>query len=350
MTLPMKQRRRTTAAAAALGLALLVMPVPASKGVAAEMFEGKTVTIMSAGTPGGGYDAYARLLARHLGRHLPGTPLVVVKNVPGAGGLSLANRLYNIEPKDGTAIGIFQDSNAFVPLLSSAKFEFDPLKFGWLASLDKFVPIVLAWHTKPFFSFEDVRNKEMSVGGSGIGSSSWVNPTFLNAFAGTKFKVVNGYPGSAEITLAIERGELDGYSAWCWKCLKAQKPDWYAGKKAPILLQLDFDGDAELLGMGVPTLSQVLETDTQRQLASIVFGGLPMSRPFAAPPGLPPERLAALRAGVKAAAADEAMLADGQKTGNEVTYISPQQINAAIDKAYATKPELVKQLQDALSK
>jgi tripartite-type tricarboxylate transporter receptor subunit TctC len=335
---------------AILGSWLALLAVSASHGLAAEMFEGKTITISAAGTPGGGYDAYARLLARHLGKHLPGTPAVVVRNVPGAGGLTLANRLYNVEPKDGTAIGIFQDSNAFAPLLSSAKFEFDPLKFGWLASLDKFVPIVLAWHTKPFFSFEDVRNKEMSVGGSGIGSSSWVNPTFLNAFAGTKFKVVNGYPGSAEITPAIERGELDGYSAWCWKCLKAQKPDWYAGKKARILLQLDFDGDAELLSMGVPTLSQVLETDTQRQLASIVFGGLPMSRPFAAPPGLPPERLAALRAGVKAAASDEAMLADGQKTGNEVTYISPQQITAAIDKAYATKPELVKQLQDALNK
>src|SRR4051812_2572454 len=349
MTLPMKQRRRTTAAAAALGLALLVMPVPASKGVAAEMFEGKTVTIMSAGTPGGGYDAYARLLARHLGRHLPGTPLVVVKNVPGAGGLSLANRLYNIEPKDGTAIGIFQDSNAFVPLLSSAKFEFDPLKFSWLASLDKFVPIVLSWHTKPFFSFDDLKKKEMSVGGSGVGSSSWVNPTFLNAFAGTKFKVVNGYPGSAEITLAIERGELDGYSAWCWKCLKSQKPDWYTGRKARILLQLDFEGDSELNGIGVPTLSQVLETDKQRQLASIVFGGLPMSRPFAAPPGLPPEILAVLRAGVKAAANDPAMVADGANTGIDVAYISPDQISAAMNKAYATPPALVKELQDALN-
>ena len=344
----MNETRNSIAILGALWLALLTISVPVSNCLAAELFEGKTVTILSAGTPGGGYDAYARLLARHLGRHLPGMPAVVVRNVPGAGGLTLANRLYNIEPKDGTTIGIFQDSNAFAPLLSNSKLEFDPLKFGWLASLDKFVPIVLAWHTKPFFSFDDVRKKEMSVGGSGIGSSSWINPIFLNAFVGTKFKVVNGYPGSAEITLAIERGELDGYSAWCWKCLKAQKPDWYAGRKARILLQLDFEGDTELNGIGVPTLSQVLETDTQRQLASIVFGGLPMSRPFAAPPGLPPEQLAALRAGVKAAANDAAMLADGRNTGNEVTYISPEEISVAMDKAYSTRPELVKELQDAL--
>jgi tripartite-type tricarboxylate transporter receptor subunit TctC len=306
-------------------LCLALSTAAASSSLAAEMFEGKTITILSAGTPGGGYDAYARLLARHLGRHLPGTPSVVVRNMPGAGGLALANRLYNIEPKDGTAIGIFQDSIAFAPLLGHAKLEFEPVRFGWLGSLDKFVPIVLAWHTKPFLSFDDIKKRPMSVGASGVGSSSWINPTFLNAFVGTKFNVVSGYPGSAQITLAIERGELDGYSAWCWKCLKAQKPDWYAGRKVRILLQLDFDGDA-----------------------SIVFGGLPMSRPFAAPPGLPPDRLAALRAGVKAAATDAAMVDDGRKTGNDVTYVSPDEITAAMDRAYSTRPELVQQLRDAL--
>jgi tripartite-type tricarboxylate transporter receptor subunit TctC len=331
---------------AAFCLALPLMA--ASSSLAAELFEGKTITILSAGTPGGGYDAYARLLARHLGRHLPGTPAVVVRNNPGAGGLTLANRLYNIEARDGTAIGIFQDSIAFAPLLSSVKLEFDPLKLGWLGSLDKFVPILLAWHSKPFYSFDDVKARPMSIGASGVGSNSFINPTFLNAFVGTKFSVVNGYPGSAQITLAIERGELDGYAAWCWKCLKAQKPDWYAGRKARILLQLDFDGDAELTGMGVPTLTQVLETQTQRQLASVVFGGLPMSRPFATPPGVPAETLAALRRGFKAAATDPAMVEEGGRTGNDVIYISPDEINAAMIKAYSTPPELIKQLQDAL--
>jgi tripartite-type tricarboxylate transporter receptor subunit TctC len=331
-----------------LCLAFVVLAVSGSSSVAAGMFEGKTITILTAGTPGGGYDSYARLLARHLGSHLPGTPAVIVKNVPGAGGLALASRLYNTEPKDGTTIGIFQDSIAFAPLLSRSKIQFDPTKFEWLGSLDKFVPIVLAWHTMPFRSFDDVMKTKMSVGASGTGSTSWVYPTFLNAFVGTKFAVVPGYPGSAEITLAIERGELDGYSAWCWKCLKTQKPEWYRDKKARILLQLDFEGDAELTGMGVPTLKQVLKTDLQKQLGAIVFGGLALSRPFTAPPGVPADRLAALRAGVQAAAEDPAMLADAKKTGAEVIYVSPTKIADVLHDAYSTSPELVKQLQAAL--
>ena len=338
----------TRIAPRALALALAALAASGAGVHAAGIFEGKTVTILSAGTPGGGYDAFARLLARHLGKHLPGSPAVVVRNNPGAGGLALANRLYNIEPKDGTAIGIFQDSVAFAPLLSNAKLEFEPVKFSWLGSLGKFVPIVLAWHTKPFFSFEDAKKNPMSIGASGVGSNSFINPTFLNAFVGTKFNVVNGYPGSTEITLAIERGEIDGYSAWCWKCLKAQKPDWYANRKARILLQLSFEGDPELTAMGVPTLTQALQTESQRQLASVVFGGLPMSRAFTAPPGVPPEPLAALRAGFKAAANDPAMLEDAARAGNEVLYVSPDEIDAAMRKAYSTSPELLRQLRDAL--
>ena len=314
----------------------------------AEMFEGRTITILSSGTPGGGYDAFARMLARHLGRRLPGSPAVVVKNVPGAGGLALANRLYNTEPKDGTTIGIFQDAVAFSPLLSSGKFEYDPTKFGWLGSLDRFVPIVLAWHTSSFSSYDELKVRPMAVGASGTGSQSWTYPKFQNAFVGTKFNVINGFPGSAEIMLAVERGELDGVSSWCWTCLKSQKPDWVSGKKVRLLLQLAFDGDQELDAMGVPTLNAVLKTETQRQLGAIVFGGSALSRAFMTPPGLPAERLASLRAGVKAAAADPAMLADGLKTGNPVTYVSPDQIAEVMQRAYSTRPELLEQLQQAL--
>lgn len=327
---------------------LLLLCASASAVPGAEMFEGRTVTILVSGSPGGGYDAFGRLLARHLGKHLPGSPSVVVKNVPGAGGLALANRLYNTEPKDGTSIGIFQDSVAFAPLLSNAKFEFDPTRFGWLASLDKFVPIVLAWHTTPFHSYDDIKSRPMAVGASGVGSTSWSYPRFQNAFLGTKFNVIPGFPGSAEMTLAIERGELDGYSAWCWACAKAQKPDWVSGKKIRVLLQLSFEGDPELDAMGVPALAHVLKTDTQRQLGAIVFGGVALSRPFVTPPGLPADRLAALRAGLKAAAADPAMLADGHKTGNPVTYVAPEQIADVMQQAYSTKPELLEQLQQAL--
>jgi tripartite-type tricarboxylate transporter receptor subunit TctC len=327
---------------------LLMTGASLSPAIGAEMFEGRTITILSSGTPGGGYDAFARMLARHLGRHLPGAPAVVVKNVPGAGGVALANRLYNSEPKDGTSIGIFQDAVAFMPLLSSTKVQFDPTQFGWLGSLDRFVPIVLAWHTTPFRSYDDIKTRPMAVGASGTGSQSWTYPKFQNAFVETKFNVINGFPGSAEVMLAVERGELDGVSSWCWTCLKSQKPDWLSGKKVRLLLQLAFEGDPELDAMGVPTLNQILKTETQRQLGAIDFGGVALSRPFMTPPGLPADRLAALRAGVRAAAHDPAMLADGVKTGNPITYVAPEQIAAVMGQAYSTRPELLQQLQQAL--
>jgi tripartite-type tricarboxylate transporter receptor subunit TctC len=314
----------------------------------AELFAGRTITILSSGTPGGGYDAFARMLSRHLGRHLPGSPVVMVRNVPGAGGLALANRLYNTEPKDGTSIGIFQDAVAFTPLLSGTKVEYDPTKFGWLASLDRFVPIVLAWHTTSFRSYDDLKISPMTVGASGVGSQSWTYPKFQNAFVGTRFDVINGFPGSAEIMLAIERGELDGVSSWCWTCLKSQKPDWLSGKKVRLLLQLSFDGDPELDAMGVPTLREILKTETQRQLGAIVFGGVALSRPFMTPPGVPDDRLAALRDGVRAAAADPAMLADGVRTGNPITYVAPERIVTVLQQAYSTKSELLQQLRQAL--
>jgi tripartite-type tricarboxylate transporter receptor subunit TctC len=322
--------------------------VSSLSGFAAEMFEGRTVTILTSGTPGGGYDAFARMLGRHLGRHLPGTPAVVVKNVPGAGGLALANRLYNTEPKDGTSIGIFQDAVAFTPLLGSARVDYDPIKFGWLGSLDRFVPIVLAWHTTSIHAYEDIKVRPMAVGASGVGSQSWTYPKFQNAFVGTKFNVINGFPGSAEVMLAVERGELDGVSSWCWTCLKSQKPDWVSGKKIRLLLQLAFEGDAELNALGIRTLTDILTTDEQRQLGAIMFGGSPLSRPFVTPPGVPADRLAVVRAAVKAAAADPQMIADGIKTGNPITYVAPEQIEAVLQQAYSTKPELVQKLRQAL--
>ena len=182
------------------------------------------------------------------------------------------------------------------------------------------------------------------VGGGACDRKGWGGKLFV----GTKFNVINGFPGSAQIMLAVERGELDGVSSWCWTCLKSQKSDWVSGKKIRLLMQLAFDGDPELDALGVPTLKQILKTEAQRQLGALVFGGAPLSRPFVTPPGLSADRLAALRAGVRAAASDPAMLADGIKTGNPITYVSPEQIASVMTQAYSTKPELLQQLQQAL--
>jgi tripartite-type tricarboxylate transporter receptor subunit TctC len=308
----------------------------------AEIFSGKTVTIFAAGTTGGGYDSYARLLARHIGKHLPGNPTVMVRDMPGGGGLNLANYLANVAPRDGTEFGIVQDSVPFVPLLSNAKARFDPKKLGWLGSLNQFVPIVLAWHTTSFHSFDDLKKTPMTVGATGAGSSSSGYPKALNGLFGTKLKVVDGYPGSAQVTLAIERGELEGYASWCWTCLKRQKPDWYKKNLVRVLLQLSLKGNAELTARGVPTVLDIAKTDAQKKLLPLIFGGTLMARPFVAPPNVAPERLAILRRAFKAAANDSNLLQDAKRAGNQVIYVSPDDMLQIIDRAYETDPALVK--------
>ncbi|HWG03952.1 MAG TPA: hypothetical protein VG271_02965, partial [Beijerinckiaceae bacterium] len=289
-------------------------------------FAGKTITIDVASTAGGGYDFGARAIARYLPKYLPGAPSVVVRNMPGAGGVVLANHLYNVAPKDGTEIGAFESDTAFTPTLNGQPVNFEPAKFGWLGSLDKFVPMVLAWHTKPFQRFDDLKTTKMSVGSTGPGSATSGYPYSLNAFLGTKFDVINGYPGSAEMTLALERGELDGYVGWCWDCLKHEKPQWLTDHSVRVLLQLSFDGDPELTAMGVPTMRDVAKTDEQIKMMQIVLASASFGRPYAAPPRLPAPVLAAWQKAFEGAAHDSQLAADMQAAKSQVRFAGPDGI------------------------
>ncbi|MPZ39785.1 MAG: hypothetical protein GEU95_17345 [Rhizobiales bacterium] len=223
-------------------------------------YKNRSVTIYSAGTTGGGYDTYARLLAHHIGRHLPGNPAVIVKNMRGAGGLVLANHLQTRAARDGTEFAALEHGTAFAPLLTYARVDFDPARFSWLGSMEQFTPIAAVWHTVPIHSADDLMMKPMTVGSSGAGSTASGYPHSLNAILGTKIKVIAGYPGSAEINLAIERGELDGVASWCWTCLKAQKPHWVADKKLRVVLQLAPIGDPKLTRMKIPTVFVSLQS------------------------------------------------------------------------------------------
>jgi len=312
-------------------------------------YKDRTVTIYSAGTAGGGYDFYARLLARHLGRHLPGNPSVVVKNMPGAGGLVLANYLQSRALRDGTEFAALEHGTAFTPLLTHARVDFDPAKFGWLGSMEQFTPIAAVWHTMPIHSADDLLVTPMNVGGSGPGSTTSGYPNSLNAILGTKMKVISGYPGSAEINLAIERGELDGVASWCWTCLKGQKPHWVAEKKLRVVMQLAPVGDPELTKMKIPTVFERAKTDEQRQMLNIVFGSVALSRPFVAPPELPAGRLALLRRGFEAAVKDPALIADATSKGFVVEFISPEFIEGIIRNAFAANPTLIEKVRAAYS-
>src|SRR5215470_15666030 len=312
-------------------------------------YQGKTVSVFVATSVGGGYDFYARLLARHLGKHLPGNPTIVVKNMPGAGGVVLANYLQTRAARDGTEFGALEHGTAFTSLLTGGRAEFDPTKLGWLGSMEQFTPIVAVWHTSPIRSADDLTSKSMNVGTSGAGSTTSGYPNALNGILGTKMKVIGGYPGSAEINLAIERGELDGVASWCWTCAKSQKPHWISDNKLRVVLQLAPVPDPELKGMGIPTVFEWAKTDEQRKMLNIVFASVAMSRPFAAPPNLPPGRLALLRAAFASAVNDPELVADATDKSFIVEFVAPELIERLIANAYATSPELIAKVRAAYS-
>ena len=343
----MKQiSRHWLIAAAVAAIVAAMIPRPAS---AEESFAGKTVTVYVPVSPGGGYDTYARLVARHLGKHLPGAPTVIVKNMPGAGGIVLSGHLFTTAPKDGTEIAILQDANLFEQLTTNQQLPYDARKFGFLGAFEKFVPIVLAWHTTPFRSFDDTKSKSMSVGSDGAGSSTDYFPRVLNAFFGAKFNVVRGYSGSAGITLAIERGELDGLASWCYDCMKAQKPDWIAGNKARILLQLAVDGDPELDAQGIPKVIDLAKTAEEKQAVQLAFSGVSIARPFVAPPGLAPERLAALQDAIAATAKDPELLDEAARSQNHIRFTSAARMADVVTKVYGTDPAVVGKVRSLMS-
>jgi tripartite-type tricarboxylate transporter receptor subunit TctC len=316
---------------------------------AAESFAGKTVTVSVPVAPGGGYDTYARLVARHIGKHLPGQPTVIVKNVPGAGGIILARHLYEFAARDGTEIAILQDANLFQQLTTDQQLPYDARRFGYLGALEKFVPIVLTWHTTRFHTFDDLKANAMSVGSDGPGSSTDYFPRVLNAFFGTQLRVVRGYKGSADITLAIERGEIDGLSSWCYDCMRAQKPDWIASNKVRVLLQLALEGDPELDAKAIPKVIDLAKTERERQAVQLAFSGVSIARPFVAPPGLTPDRLATLRAALEATANDPLLLEEASKGRNNIRFTDASRMEEIVARVYATDPALVQTVRSLMA-
>jgi tripartite-type tricarboxylate transporter receptor subunit TctC len=209
--------------------ALVLAAAPVRADAVADFYQGRTITVYIASGPGGGYDAYGRLLAQHIVAHLPGKPQALVLNMPGAGGRTLANFLYNKAPQDGTVIGILQAPIIMDPLIDGKDAQgvlYDPLKFSWIGSLDQFTPIAVVWNTTGIKTIADAKGKEINFGSSGGDVSERLYANILNTFLGTKFVAVAGYNGSAEIALAMERGEVPAFVGWYWAGMKRTKPEW----------------------------------------------------------------------------------------------------------------------------
>lgn len=339
-------RARSGAIFAVLVLGSLVGAAAGRAEGVADFYAGKQLNLYIGYSPGGGYDTYARLLARHIGKHIPGNPTVVPQNMPGAGSLTLANYLYNIAPKDGTAFGTFGRGLAMDKLLGGTGIRFDSRHFSWLGSLNNEVSICVSWHTSPIKRVEDMRTHEFIVGGTGSGSDTAIFPLVLRNLLGLDIKLISGYPGGTDVLLAMERGEVDGRCGWSWSTVMATRPDWVEEHKINILLQLALDKHPDL--PNVPLVTDLARTDDERQAMELIFARQVMGRPYTAPPGVPAERLEALRRAFDATTRDPEFLADAAKLDLEVNPVTGEQVAALITRIYGATPAAIELATNAI--
>ncbi len=314
-------------------LALCAMSA-ASAQSPADFYKGKSIDLYIGYSPAGGYDVYARALARHMGRFIPGNPTIVSKNMPGAGSLVLANWLYNVAPKDGTAFGMIGRGTGFDPLLGSTKAQFDADKFNWIGSMNDEVSVCVAWHTSGITKLEQVKQKEVTIGGTGPAADTDQFPKVLNATLGTRFKLVTGYPGGNEIDLAMERGEVMGRCGWSWSSVVATHQHWIDDKKINVLVQLSLSRHPHL--PNVPLIMDFAKTDDERQIFKLVFARQPMGRPFLAPPGIPAERVTLLRKAFMDTLNDREFRAEAERMKLEINPVSGEAVQAIVQEVYRT--------------
>lgn len=305
----------------ALCVALLCFPATAHAQAPAPA---KTVEIYVGSSVGAGYDLYARLLSRHIGRHLPGNPSVVVKNMDGAGGLRVANWLFGAAPKDGTVLGTFGRGIPFDNLLDPKKVTFDGRKFGWVGSMNNEVSVCVSWHTSGISTFDDVLARELTVGASGAGGDSVTFPTLLNALLGTRMRIISGYPGGNEISLALERGEVQGSASTLWRIER----DWIRERKLNTVYQASLESAPDL--PTTPTLVSLARNDDERRLLQFYSSYTTVGRSIIAPPKVPQDRVAALTAAFAATMKDADFRADAEKGKMELRVMSGEQLTALI--------------------
>lgn len=325
--------------AAALMFAALQIAAAAAQSPA-EFYKGKSVELQIGYSVGGGYDLYARLVARHLGRHIPGNPTIVPMNMAGAGSLRLANWLYTVAPHDGSVIAATSRGAAFDPLINEKGAQFDASKFSWIGSANDEVSVCVALQSSGIAKFADVLDKPLSIGSTGVGDDTYQFPAVINAALGTKFKIVTGYPGGNDISLALERGEVQGRCGWSWSSIKATRMDWVASRKIIILVQMSLSKHPDL--PDVPLIMDLAKTDEQRQIFKLIFARQVMGRPFLAPPGVPADRLAALRQGFAETMTDKDFLAEAEHGKFEINPVSGERLEALVNEIYRTPPEVAK--------
>ena len=328
---------------ALLCLALTGLPARAED----DFYKGKTISVVIGFSVGGGYDLYARHLAKYLGRHIPGNPTVVPQNMPGAGSLKAANYIYTAAPKDGTYIGTFARTTGINPLLESGA-TFDGTKFGWLGSVTDDVSICVTWHTAPAKNWDEFLLKPTTLGGQGPSSEPDMFARLFKNVFDAPIKLVAGYPGTNEIALAMERGEVDGLCGLSWSTIKTRHMEWLRTNKMNLIVQASFKKVPALHNVPL-ALEQTKDTE-KLQILKLILAAQQMARPFAAPPGIPSERKAILVKAFDDTMKDPDYLAEAQKLDLDVNPVSGKELDDLLAELYATPKDVQKKAGEAITK
>jgi tripartite-type tricarboxylate transporter receptor subunit TctC len=326
---------RAWTALAAGSLLAIAAGVPAQAQSVADFYRGKTVNVLIGVGVGGEYDLQARLVARHIGKHIPGNPTVVAQNMTGAGGLKMANYLFNQAPRDGTHIGMLGNNFPATQTVGGKGVQFNAAQFQWLGTIAPVVETMAVWHTTGVKTVDDLRKRPTVAGASGRGAITFFYPTMMNEFLGTKFKVVTGYQGGNAINLAMERGEVEARNN-TWSSWKATRPAWLKDKKITVIVQ----AGPRAPDLDVPSVEALARTPQDRQVIELIVSGTQLGRPLATTPGVPAERVAALRDAYRATMKDPEFRKDAAKLNFEVNPVYGEQLQKVVEKVIGTPKEL----------
>jgi tripartite-type tricarboxylate transporter receptor subunit TctC len=337
---------RTCMAALAALIAAVGTAAPAAAQSVEDFYKGRQVSIFIGFGPGGANDVWARSLARHMGKHIPGNPTLVPQNMPGAGTLKLANHLYTVAPKDGSVFGLINRGIPLEPLLGGETAQFDPLKMNWIGSPDKDTTVCAARNDAQVQTMHDLFAKELVVGATGSGADTAIYPEFLAEFLGMKFKTIKGYPGSNEIVLAMERNEVQGICV-AYESLARQR--LATEGKLTILFQAALEKDPGIPG-DIPLALELAKGEAERKALELFLSRVALGRPFVAPPGMPPERVAALRSAFMATMKDADFVAETKKQRLAVDPIPGEKLAQVIADIYTTPKDVVKRVGETLGR
>lgn len=323
----------------------LVGALPAAAQSVEQFYQGKQVKMLIGGGAGGTYDTFGRMVVRHMGKHIPGQPLIIPQNMPGAGGIAAASSLYT-GVQDGSVFAALPRPATLDPLLSDRKFEYDAQKLKWLGSLSVETNMIITWHTSKVKTRDDLWKHEATFAATGTSTDGVLYGKLINNWLGGKMKTVAGYKGSPEMFLAMERGEVEGRAGVPWSTVKSAAAEWIKDKKINLVAQLALEKDPDL--PDVPMLLDAIKDPVYRQAFELLFMRLEAGRPYAAPPEIPADRLKALRDAFAATVKDKDFQAEVEKAGLDLNLRTGEQVQALIQKAYATPKATVDLLKDVL--